>query len=206
MIIKGLKSENERLASDLKRYKKSDRERDEAFEDRVTEIKRAHSREIAELNHDHQEEIRDVKSDCDELVREAEDGARDDVRSAQDDADQRVRIAEGKVQATEIAVKKAVLDEREANSGATTKLEIKVAVAEGKALAEAARADAAESLVESIEQTLENAGDNHTEFTKLILSKIATVNLDKMSINVEMPSPEVTVINGGQKGGEQKKN
>lgn len=203
LIIKGLKGENKTLVTQVKDLQKSATRTAEQTEDRIHSINRRHSQELTEVKDDAREEVREAQRDADDKVREAEDNASEEVRDAEKAADARVRLAEGKVQVTDLAVKKAVLEEREKHSSAETKLEVAIAVANGKASAEAARADAAESLVESIEGLLEDANDNHSDFTKLILAKIAEVKLDKFAINVEMPSPEVTVISngGGNKGG-----
>lgn len=205
LIIKGLKQENKSQVQEIKDLKKSAQRTAEDTEDRIHATSRRHSQELQELRDDTREEVKEAQRDADERVREAEDDASDRVREAEDAADKRIRAAEAKVEVTDVAVRKARLEEQTKSLESNTKLEVKVAVAEGKALTEAARADAAESLVESIEGLLDNANDNHADFTKLILAKIAEVKLDKFAINVEMPSPEVTVINqGGNKGGDNK--
>lgn len=207
MIIKGLKSENKSQLETIKSQAKAAKIVAERHDDELHTINRRNSKDLQEARDDAADAVRVAERDADDEIRQIKDDARDEIIKAEDAADKKVREALAKVENTDVAVKKARLEEQTKALESNTKLEVKVAVAEGNAKTEAARADAAESLVESIEGLLEDANDNHSDFTKLILAKIAEVKLDKFAINVEMPSPEVTVINsnGGNKGGEQKK-
>lgn len=202
-INKGLKAENKAILAENKSLKaklEAQAEAQSEYEKKQSKRSDTYFREQDEeflLNEKHRD--RDLR----ESIEEAEDAADRRVKAIEKAADERVRAAELKVGNTDVAVRTAVLKEKESTLNVTSGLEVEVA-------AETARADAAETRCTDLSDDLESTMDLMKEFAKTntafadqVLKKLPNVDLTKMSVNIEMPAPEVTVVNG-QKG-EQKK-
>lgn len=203
MINKGLKSENKTLTDDNKKLRKQHEADIERFEEyRQDMIKRARKQdeERAEKYADLEKKLR--RESRQEVI-EAEDDADERVRDAEKDANKRVNAAEDKVQATDLAVSAAVLNVKEAHI--TEKCELEVMVAQ-----ESARADAAENLaaeraiaLENMTELMREFASTNGDFADSVVKKLPNVDLSKFNINVDVPAPEVTFVNGSN-GGQKK--
>jgi len=202
-INKGLKAQAKTDAEKIKRLEKQHTEDIERFNEYRSAADKREKKYYADQDESNAAYQKKLRREQQDEIEAAEDAADKKVRAAEKAADERVRAAELKVGNTDVAVRTAVLKEKESNLTATTTLEVEVA-------AESARADGAESQVEQLETELDEMtslmkdfAKTNTSFADAVLKKLPNVDLTKMSVNIEMPAPEVTVVNGN-KGGDQK--
>lgn len=205
LIVKGLRSENTNLTKEVKGLTKQitdERERHTEVEEARDKSNRKWRQEQDESNRQYLRELENEKEDA---VLDAEREAQKKIFAVEDAATKKVREAEAKVGNTDNAVKAAVLKVKEENLDTNTKLEVKVAVAQGETAAANARAEAAESLIETIQDLMESGAENAQTTLELVIGKIAEVKLDKFQVNVDVPAP--VMVNGApqqKNGGDNK--
>jgi len=205
-IIKGLKSRVKELETVVNDYEEEERDFREDFYGRERVTAKRHARELEEKDDACDLKIKKANTANEEKIEKIERDANKRVRDAEDKAATAIREAKATTEKTEVAVSKAVLEEKTKQLGVVTDLKVTAAQEE-------ARADVAEELVEGLQYELGAMTTLMTEFAKTnqgfaekVMAKLPTVDLSKFSVNVEMPAPEVTVVNAGQpKGNEQGK-
>lgn len=202
-INKGLKAQAKLDADKIKKLEKALADERESNQEYRTLKEKEYNKLFREQDEANRLAEKSRDRELREAIEDAEDAADARIRKVEKDADERVRAAELKVGNTDIAVRTAVLKEKESTLNVTSGLEVEVA-------AESARADGAETRCADLSDDLESTMDLMREFAKTntvfadaVLKKLPNVDLTKLSVNIEMPAPEVTVVNG-QKA-EQKK-
>jgi hypothetical protein len=204
-IIAGLKQENKGLHKEIKVRDDEERDIREEYQEDIRAINKRHERVLEEVEERCEAIVKKAKRECDDECDAIERAADKRVRQAEDASAAAIRETKGDKEKTEVAVARAVLAVETKHVKEVTDLKVDAAEAN-------ARASAAEELVESYQGDLETMTDLMREFAKenngfakLVVDKLPTVELTKMSVNVELPAPEVTVVNtGGNKGGENK--
>lgn len=203
-IIKDLKSKVKGLESQLESERKGRRyDREDALENARLNRKEF-ARGVGEAAGNAAFAVKKAKQDADEEVRLARVEARDEIDQYRIGADERVREAERSIRDVDLAVMEAEIAMQIKHNKEILALEIRVAKAEGNVNAESVRADASETMAETIVSLLNDYKEEHSDLVDSIFEKIPTVTLDKFNIQVTVPPAEVTVLNGGGQKQEQK--
>lgn len=218
-IIKGLKLE-------LKGYREAEEERNEDerdfrddFYERQEATEKSHRKEIVRIREEADEKVaaekkgrkvfeEDVREAADKRIETVEKAADKKIETAEKAADKKVEVAEKAArdakaeakageQKVEVAVAKAVLEVKSKHIDELSEAQIEAAE-------NLARAEAAEELTASTQLQLKEitklmtdfAGTNNG-FAEMIAKKLPNIDFTKLSVNVDMPAPEVTVISAG---------
>lgn len=181
-LNKTLTADNKKLSEDVKRLEKELKSAGEAYSDSIRTLKRENRIELEEIEDRYDADAADAYRAADSKVEEAEKAA-----------EKKVKEAEAKVQNTELAVKKAVLEEKEKNAGAVSKVEIQLAKAQGETNAAKAEVNALNRVIKELVTLLEGTREDGADIAAELLEKLPKVDLSKFNVNVDVPAQAVTV-------------
>lgn len=199
-LKKRIKSLEETIESNEKRFAKREAYLEEKHEDEMRVVKRTHKRELENAEDEHEDEIRELNSDH-----------RDEVEELKRDIASLIRDSEENATNVKLAIKEAELKLKEGHMDEVTDILRKlnlanaqtlVAQADGKA--QAAEGEAKADALEGVLETVGDLADFYQETAKGTLDTLKSiapkVDLSKMEVNVNVPTTQ-----GGNKGGDQKK-
>lgn len=193
--IRKLEAEKAVLEKENKAAAKREEERLES--ERRTRV--ANERAVEDLNRRHRQELEDIKFENGRILRNADAN----ITDVDESAERRIAKAEAETDrvkanaASEVKLAKleAKAEAREEFGAEIHELESSLANEVANTAAAEARSDERNATIE----VLQGQVSDYKEFVQFVLNKVPDIDMSSFKIDVTMPAPEVTVINGGAK-------
>lgn len=181
-----LSTDNESLAKTNKRLEKQV----ENLSEELKQTRRVHGEEMYLQERKYERKTNDLSYTIEterKRHKQEEDTLNKRVEEAEMNADETIatRVAE------QTAVARLEIEEQYVNE---------LNEVQSLAITEVARADAAEARAEEKDEVIKELKSqlkDYREFVQFAMEKLPTVDMSKFNVNVDMPSPEVTVVSQG---------